>query len=53
MKNSYFWKWKCHKGGERGGQKSAKKVSRIIWMAPYKQIVDVASDFAETDDSAG
>ena len=32
-KNSYFRKWKCHKGG--GGQKSAKKVSRIIWMVPY------------------
>ncbi len=29
---------KCHQmshGGGRGGLKSAKKVSRIIWMAPY------------------
>ncbi len=28
---------KCHKGGGGGGLKSAEKVSRIIWMAPYTQ----------------
>ncbi len=33
-----------HGGGGAGGSKKCKKVSRIIWMAPYAVILFLSSD---------
>ena len=46
MINIHFRKRKCHKReGAGGDQKSAKKVSRIIWMAPCCNALRIQCNF--------